>query len=74
MVIGFLCKESNAQQNHFLYIQADDKQTFSVNLNGKTFNSSDIGYVIIPKLTDGKYQLNISFPDNNTLTNNSVVL
>src|SRR4051812_6266407 len=64
MIIGLLCKQSFAQQNHFLYIQADDKQTFSVNLNGKTFNSSDIGYVIIPKLTDGKYQLNISFPDN----------
>src|SRR6266540_5436522 len=54
----------NAQQNHFIYIQADDKQTFSVNVNGKTYNSSEIGYVIIPKLTDGKYQLNISFPNN----------
>lgn len=54
---------SYAQQNHFLYIQADDKQTFSVNVNGKTYNSSDIGYVIIPKLTDGKYQLDVSFPD-----------
>jgi hypothetical protein len=64
MIIGLLCKQSFAQQNHFLYIQADDKQIFSVNINGKTFNSSDIGYVIIPKLTDGKYQLNISFPDN----------
>jgi hypothetical protein len=55
---------SYAQQNHFLYIQADDKQTFSVNVNGKTYNSSDIGYVIVPKLTDGKYQLNVSFPEN----------
>src|SRR6266536_2728400 len=54
----------NAQQNHFIYIQADDKQTFSVNVNGKTYNSSEIGYVIIPKLTEGKYQLNISFPNN----------
>jgi hypothetical protein len=57
-------KQVYGQQNHFIYIQADDKQTFSVNLNNKTFTSSDIGYVIIPKLTDGKYQLNISFPNN----------
>ena len=52
------------QQNHFIYIQADDKQIFNVQVNNKTFTSSDIGYVIIPKLNDGKYQLNISFPNN----------
>src|SRR5215831_5770473 len=57
-------RESYSQQNHFLYIQTDDKQIFSVNVNGKTYNSSDIGYVIISKLTDGKYQLSIAFADN----------
>ena len=64
MLFVSLCEQSFAQQNHFLYIQADDKQTFNVSVNGKTYNSSDIGYIIIPKLTDGKYQLNIAFPDN----------
>lgn len=58
------CKQSYAQQNHFIYIQADDKQPFTVNVNGKAYASSEIGYVIIPKLTDGKYQLNVNFPDN----------
>src|SRR4051812_10271399 len=57
-------KQLYAQQNHFIYIQADDKQTFSVRVNDKTYNSSDIGYVIIPKLPDGNYKLNISFPNN----------
>ncbi|MEP7319386.1 MAG: hypothetical protein ABI921_11615, partial [Panacibacter sp.] len=52
-----------AQQNHFIYIQADDKQLFTVALNGKVFNASSIGYVILPKLADGKYQLTISFPN-----------
>jgi Domain of unknown function (DUF4476) len=52
------------QQHHFIYIQVDEKQLFSVQVNNKTYNSSDIGYVIIPKLTDGKYQLNVSFPNN----------
>jgi hypothetical protein len=60
----FNYKQLYAQQNHFIYIQADDQQLFSVNINGKTYNSSEIGYVIIPKLTDGKYALNISFPNN----------
>src|SRR6185295_16588689 len=58
------CKQSYTQQNHFLYIQADDKQQFNVDVNGKVYPSSDIGYVIIPKLSDGKYQLNITFPEN----------
>lgn len=60
----FYCSPIFAQQNHFVYIQSDDKQPFSVNLNGKSYNSSDIGYVIIPKLADGKYQLNVTFPEN----------
>ena len=51
-----------SQQNHFIYIQADDKQQFNVSLKGKTFSASSIGYVIIPKLEDGKYMLTIGFP------------
>jgi hypothetical protein len=58
------CKQVSGQQHHFIYIQADEKQLFNVQVNNKTYNSSDIGYVIIPKLTDGKYQLNFSFPNN----------
>ncbi|QEC67041.1 DUF4476 domain-containing protein [Panacibacter ginsenosidivorans] len=53
----------HAQQNHFVYIQADDKLPFDVTVNGATYNSSSIGYVIIPKLNKGNYQFNISFPD-----------
>ena len=53
-----------SQQNHFIYIQADDKQTFTVNINATQYNSSDIGYVIIPKLTASQYTLRISFPGN----------
>src|SRR4051812_44984050 len=62
--ITFNMARAYGQQNHFVYIQADDKQSFSVNINGKTYNSSAIGYVIVPKLTDGKYQALINFPDN----------
>lgn len=50
-----------AQQNHFIYIQSDDKVPFEVSVNGVTYNSSSIGYVIVPKLTKGNHQLNIAF-------------
>lgn len=50
-----------AQQNHFVYIQSEDKVPFDVSVNGVTYNSSAIGYVIVPKLAKGNHQLNISF-------------
>jgi len=57
----FTSTQTNAQQNHFVYIQTDEKISFDVSVNGKTYNSSSIGYVIIPKLAKGTYQLNVSF-------------
>ncbi|AYD46354.1 DUF4476 domain-containing protein [Arachidicoccus soli] len=48
--------------NHFIYIQAKSKQPFYVILNRKVFSSSSIGYLIIPKLQDGTYNLRIGFP------------
>src|SRR4051794_7808034 len=55
---------AHAQQLHFIYIQADNKQPFSVELNGKYYSSSSIGYIILPKLTDGTYTLKINFAKN----------
>jgi hypothetical protein len=54
----------HAQQKHFIYIQSDDKQPFAVVLQGRVYSSSDEGYVIVPKLTDGTYDLTVSFPMN----------
>jgi hypothetical protein len=54
----------HAQQVHFIYIQADNKQLFSVELNGKYYSSTSIGYIILPKLTDGTYTLKINFAKN----------
>lgn len=64
LVIGLmLCRsfEIQAQQDHFVYIQSDEKVPFDVSVNGKTYNSSSLGYVIVPKLTKGNYQFNVSF-------------
>ncbi len=42
-----------AQQNHFVYIQADNQQPFYVKYDGKNYSSTSIGYLILPKLTNG---------------------
>ena len=51
-----------AQQNYFVYIQTDNKQVFYIKMNDKVMSSSASGYVVIPKLTTGVYQLAIGFP------------
>src|SRR3954449_11273771 len=55
---------AHAQQMHFIYIQADNKQPFSVELSGKYYSSSSIGYIILPKLSDSTYNLKINFAKN----------
>lgn len=53
-----------AQQNHFIYIQTDNKQPFYVKFDKKILSSSVSGYLIIPKLQDSTYELSIGFPKN----------
>lgn len=55
---------TTAQQNHFVYIQTENKQPFYVKLDQKIFSSSASGYLIIPKLSDGVYTISIGFPKN----------
>jgi hypothetical protein len=53
-----------SQQNHFVYIQTENKQPFYVKLNNKLLSSSVSGYIIIPKLQNGTYEFTIGFPKN----------
>ena len=55
---------SFAQQNHFIYIQAENQQPFYVKLDKKIMSSSASGYLIIPKLKEGAYDFMIGFPKN----------
>ena len=61
---------SSAQQNRFIYIQTENKKPFYVKLDKKIFSSSNSGYVIIPKLVDGTYNLSIGFPKNESPVQN----
>jgi hypothetical protein len=64
IVLLFFSNISQAQKYHFAYLQTDDKQTFYVRVNDKTYSSSAAGYLVIPKLTPGTYNLLVGFPKN----------
>lgn len=53
---------TQAQQNHFIYIQSENKEPFYIILDGKAqYNSTITGYAIIPKLKEGKYNIEVTF-------------
>lgn len=62
LIGNYSASAQSKDDNHFIYIQAKNKKPFYVILNRKVFSSSSIGYLIIPKLQDGKYDLRIGFP------------
>ncbi len=51
-----------AHLNHFIYLQTEGKQPFYAKLDKKILSSSPSGYLIIPKLKDGTYNITIGFP------------
>jgi hypothetical protein len=53
-----------AQKDYFIYIQADNNQPFYVLMDGKTFSSTDHGYIILSGLQAQAYQFVIGFPKN----------
>lgn len=60
--IVLLCRLSGiAQQSHFIYIQSDNKQPFTVALNKKNYASSGTGYLIISKIPPGRQTLVLGF-------------
>ena len=55
---------TKAQQIHFIYLQTETGQPFYVKLNNKVMSSSQAGYLILPKLSDGEYNVKVGFPRN----------
>ncbi len=53
---------ARAQQIHFIYLQTENGQPFYIKLNNDVVSSSSTGYLILPKLVDGEYKLNVGFP------------
>jgi hypothetical protein len=55
---------SIAQKKHFIYIQSEDKQPFYVMMQNKNYSSTLSGYLVIPKLKNGRYFFTAGFPKN----------
>lgn len=56
------CTIARAQQAYFIFIWSDNQQPFYVRLAEKTYSSSAIGHLIIPRLQDSTYSLVVGFP------------
>ena len=56
--------QAYGQQIHFVYMQTENREPFYVMFNKKTISSSPIGYIIIPKLENGEYNIRIGFAKN----------
>ncbi len=61
-----------AQQNYFIYIQTENKQSFYVKLENKLYSSSASGYIVLPKLTNGVYNLAVGFPKSEWAEQNMI--
>jgi hypothetical protein len=49
------------QTSRYLFIQTENNQPFYLRLMGASLSSNATGYLLIPKLTDGEYELSIGF-------------
>ena len=52
-----------AQQDHFVYIQTENRQAFYVRIDKTLYSSTASGYVIVPKLADGTHSATFGFPN-----------
>lgn len=66
--IGIFCYNTFAQDSsenkYFIYIQNEGGTPFYVKKNNVLLSSTPSGYMIIPQLPKGKYQLTIGLPGN----------
>lgn len=56
----------SAQATHYLFFQTENNKPFYLRLMGSTLSSNASGYLLIPKITDGKYELHIGFAQSDT--------
>lgn len=64
MLTFIVLSVSIAQQQHFMFIQSDNRQPFNVTMAKTNYSSSANGYLVIPKLANGEYSFTIGFAGN----------
>lgn len=56
------CTIAKAQQDYFIFITSENTQPFYIRLNEHTYSSSALGHLVIPRLRDTTYTLEVGFP------------
>ena len=51
----------SGQTGHYLFVQTENNQPFYMRIMGTNLSSNGTGYLLIPKLTDGDYEIMIGF-------------
>ncbi|MBV9988324.1 MAG: hypothetical protein JO301_11640 [Chitinophagaceae bacterium] len=64
LILGLFSGIAVSGQNQFIHIQSEAGQAFGASLNGTDYNSTRTGYLIIPEIGPGSYDLHIFFPDD----------
>jgi len=64
VVVLFISVFAFAQKVYFVYLQNEGHEPFFVRMNNKIYSSSSSGYLILSKLRDSSYNVNIGFPAN----------
>ncbi len=57
----FFSMTSSGQTGHYLFVQTENNQPFYMRIMGGNLSSNATGYLLIPKLTDGDYEIMIGF-------------
>lgn len=60
----FLNLSIHAQPTQYIFFQTETNQPFYLRLLGTTMSSNATGYLLVPKLTDGKYDIQIGFANS----------
>ena len=64
MLLAVSAFDLSAQQQFYMYIQANASQPFYARIQNTIFSSSENGYVIIPRLHDSTYEVYMGFARN----------
>lgn len=63
-VLIFIFYIAPAQKNYFVYFQTEDHNPFYVRMDEKVFSSTSSGYLVLSRLLDKSYSINIGFLGN----------
>ena len=65
-VVTLFFSAANAQKVYFVYLQSENQQPFYARMGERVYNSNTSGYLILSKLRDSTYNLNIGFQGSQT--------